>query len=113
MDNRVDKWYDTEEDKAFEEAIGRIKAAIKQGLSFEQSLSLVEDAKLRQSVEDDALKVLIAEMHLIGKKSLHDLSVLLKVPVARLAGAKKEMLEDIEQTAIDAYKTDAGKAGTA
>ena len=111
----AEKWYETEEDKFYEEAVGRIRAAVGQGMSFEQASALIDvgDESLREEMLDDALKVLIAEMHLIGKKPLKDVAQALKLPEERLAKAKKEMLADIEASAIDAYKREHGQTGNA
>ncbi|MDP2168508.1 MAG: hypothetical protein Q8J64_09290 [Thermodesulfovibrionales bacterium] len=111
----MEKWYETEEDKVYEEAVKKIKDAVRQGMSFEQAGELigVEDEKLKESVLDDSLKVLIAEMHLIGRRKLAEVAKALKLPVEKVEKAKKEMLEDIEQSAVDAYKSETGQTGNA
>lgn len=111
----TEKWYETEEDKFYEEAVGRIKAAVMQGMKFEQAASLVDvgDEALKEAILDDALKVLIAEIHLIGKKPLKDLAQMLGLKEEKLVNAKKEMLADIEASAIEAYRKELGKSGNA
>jgi hypothetical protein len=111
-------WYDeaaSEEDKLYEESVNKIRNAVKQSLSFEQAAALIdiEDEVLRNSILDDALKVLIAEMHFSEKKPLEKVARTLRLPLKRLERAKEEMLKDVEQSAIEAYKSSLGKIGNA
>lgn len=113
-------WYEGvpayELDKLYEESVSRIKSAIRDSaMSFEQAAGLieVEDEALKASILDDALKVLIAEMHFAGGTALEELARTLKLPPARLQKAKDEMLREVEQAAVEKYKTDMGSAGNA
>lgn len=92
-----------EEDSLYEESVRKIQSAVK-SMSFGQAVKLVEieDEKLKRAVMDDALKVLIAEMHFSGNMTLKELGKKLKVPLGRLEAAKAEMLEDVRAAAIDA-----------
>jgi IMP dehydrogenase/GMP reductase len=105
----------SEEDKVYEESVRRIQSAVKQSIPFGQAAKLVdvEDEGLRRAIVDDALKVLIAEMHFTGGKDLKELSARLKLPLKRLETAKAEMLKDVEAAAIDAYKQETGGEGSA
>jgi len=110
-----EKWYETEEDKFYNEAISTIRASVLQGASFAKASELVnvDDEALKEAILDDALKVLIAELHFIGKQSLRDIGKKIGVPEGRLNEAKSEMLKDIEASAIEAYKKESGKSGNA
>lgn len=115
---KEEAWYDgalSEEEKLYESSVNRIKSAVKQGISFEQATSLIEvtDAAVKAAIVDDALKVLIAEMHFSGEKPLKDLARALKLPLKRLEKAKAEMLLDVEAAAIEKYKASLGQTGTA
>jgi len=97
----------SEEDRIYEESVRRIQSAVKQSMPFGQAVKLidVEDEGLRNAIIDDALKVLIAEMHFSGKKmSLKDVSGMLKLPLKKLEIAKAEMLKDVEAAAVESYK---------
>lgn len=111
-------WYEyaqSEEDRLYEESVKKIKDALKQSLSFGQAAALVDikDAGLRASILDDALKVLIAEMHFNGDKTLKDVARTLRLPLKRLEKAKNEMLEDVKKAAIEKYKSSSGQTGNA
>ncbi len=113
-------WYadmpGAEEERLYEESVNRIRSAVNDSsMSFEQAASLVEvkDEALRAAILDDALKVLIAEAHFAGGRPLKELALTLKLPLKRLDQARKEMLHEVEQAAIEEYKTDAGNAGNA
>jgi len=110
-----EKWYETEEDKFYNEAVSTIRSAVLQGISFDKASELVnvDDEALKEAILDDALKVLIAELHFIGKQSLRDISKKIGVSEGRLTEAKAEMLKDIEASAIEAYKKEIGKSGNA
>ncbi|MGD8352206.1 MAG: hypothetical protein PVG55_04350, partial [Nitrospirota bacterium] len=73
----------------------------------------VEDEELRKAIVSDALKVLIAEMHFLKKKSLEEVAEALKLPLERVAEARREMVEEIEADAIQRYKDSLGQGGNA
>lgn len=101
---------ESEEDRIYRESINRIKSGIEQGLSFEQAVALIDvkDASLREVIISDSLKVLLAEMHFNQGKSLEELSKKLKVPLKRLEVARQEMLEEVEDAAIEKFKKESG-----
>ncbi|GAB4390915.1 MAG: hypothetical protein Kow0025_26200 [Thermodesulfovibrionales bacterium] len=118
MDKRDDEkaWYYDDEDKFYEESVGRIREAVaEKGSPFEEAVAAlgIGDEKLRSAIEDDALKVLIAELHFMGKKPLEDLARSFRLPAKRLKKAREEMVADIKQAAIDAYKSSLGQGGNA
>lgn len=112
------KWYEeiaSEEDRLYEESVEKIKKAVSQSLTFEQAAALVQvkDEALRASILDDALKVLIAEMHFTGNTLLKELAGKLGLPLKRLEKAKQEMLKEVEKEAIEKYKSSMGQTGNA
>lgn len=114
----TDAWYGesaTEEDKLYEESVKRIKAAVAQGLSFEQAQGIldIKDAGLKTAIAEDALKVLIVEMHFSGGKPLEEVAKTLKLPLKKLKDTKAAMLKEVEAAAIEAYKSEMGKKGSA
>lgn len=96
----------SENEQRHDESVRRIISAVKQNMTFSQAARLVEieDKKLRAAVEDDALKVMIAEMHFSGGTPLDKLSSTIKLPLKALEKAKAEMLMDIQATAIEKYR---------
>jgi hypothetical protein len=108
-------WYETEEDRVYAEAITSIKAAVEGGASFDEAASGldVKDKALRDAVVSDALKVLIAEMHLMGKTPIEELAGKLGLPLEKLEQARKEMMADLEAAAIEKYKESLGQEGNA
>lgn len=119
-DLRPDKkaWYadlTTDEERIYEEAVMRIKEAVEKGMSFEEAChaNAHKEARLRVAIEDDALKVLIAEMHFTKRMSTADVAKKLKLQIERIEKARAEMLKDVEQEAIDAYKASIGQVGNA
>lgn len=112
------QWYDdlSEQDsKFYEESVSRIKKGIEQGMTFEQGVSLVEfnDDSLKAAIIDDALKILIAEMHFMGKQSIEDVAKKLRLPLEVLNKSRQEMIDSVEAAAIEAYKASQGQQGNA
>jgi hypothetical protein len=111
-------WYEgmkSDEDRLYEESVNKIKSAVNQSLTFEQAASLIDvkDEALRKAILDDALKVLIAEIHFSGGKTLEELSRKLKLSLERLEKAKEEMLNEVEAAAIEKYKDSLNQSGEA
>ena len=97
--------YVSEEDSLYEESVRKIQSAVK-SMSFGQAVKLVEieDKAVKRAVIDDALKVLIAEMHFSGNMTLKELGKKLKVPLGRLETSRAEMLGEVRAAAIEASK---------
>lgn len=111
-------WFDDtepEDVKFLRESIGKVKTAIKNGLSFDEAIGILTflNADTKAAVMDDITKVLIAEMHFNGDKTLEDMAKSLRIPLARLTKAKAEMIQDVEAAAIEAYHDSMGKKGNA
>lgn len=111
-------WYEyaeTDEDRLYEESVRKITGGVKRSLTFEQAAALVDikEPATRNAVIDDALKVLIAEMHFAGGKPLDEVAKALGLPLKRLEKARAEMLADIEAEAIEKYKSSLGQGGSA
>ncbi len=77
-------WYETEEDRLYEEAVNSIKSAVENSVPF-------DEAAAKLDVKDEALKV----------------------PLKKVEAAKKEMLEEVEQAAIEKYRESLGQEGNA
>ena len=112
-------WFEefaSEEDWIYEESVKKIRdGVLRNSLTFDSAASLLDlkDPELKAAIMEDALKVLIAEMHFIGKEPLKDAASALGLPVEKLQRAKNEMLKDIEEDAIEQYKSSLGQSGNA
>jgi hypothetical protein len=112
-DSMAEKWYEdlpddaflAEVDKIYMEALAKVKAGLAKGFDFESAGATVtiKDEQLRQSVLDDILKVIIAEEHFAKRAPLAQISQTLNLPLERLEKARAEMLEDVENSAVDAF----------
>ncbi len=115
----TDAWYnelpESEEDRLYTESVKRIQSGVEQGMTFEKAAGLIEPSgdELRAAILDDALKVLIAKFHFSEGMTLDKLAKKLGLPLARLEEAKKAMLEEVEQAAIERYKEESGSSGNA
>lgn len=111
------KSYSPEEDRIYEAAISRIRDGLKSGLSFSEACSImdVNDPELRRFIEDDALKIMIAELHYGKGATLRELSKMLRVSYKAVHDANMEMLEDVGISAAEVYRKNTidGAAGNA
>jgi len=80
-------------DDVCRDSIRKIRNAVEQGLSFDEACILitVKDAGLRESVINDSLKAIIAEMHFSRRLPLKTLAMRLRVSLSRLLNAKEGM----------------------
>src|SRR5512136_844663 len=111
MDDVKYKEYTPEESMIYEEAMARIRKAVGEGMIFSDACALAEikDPQLKAFVADDALKVLIGEMHFGKGNALEQVSQTLQVPLRVIFKAVAEMLEDAGIAAAEAYRQ--GTAG--
>jgi hypothetical protein len=106
----VYKEYTPEESKIYEQAIKEILQNIKNGQSFKEATNnvSVEDAELKALIEDDALKILIAELCYVSKIPFEELADMLQLPVEKIQIANFEMLEDMQLTLNQTFKNQRG-----
>jgi len=100
------KDYTPEERLIYSEAIIKIRKGVENGLSFSEAFSMVDvqDPELKHFIEDDALKVLIAEIHFGKGIPLPQVADTLKISIKRLDIVIREMLEDVGTTAAAIYR---------
>lgn len=100
------KEYTEEESRIYYDAMGKIMEGLTNGMSFNQACSavLVQDEQLRAFIEDDALKIVIADLHYNKGISIEKVAENLQLQIEVLRRANAEMLEDIEATSIEIYK---------
>lgn len=106
MEDFTYKEYTEEESRIYDRAMKEILGKLSEGASFDEACGSVDvaDAQLKGFIADDALKVVIAEMHYKGGMSLEQLANTLKIRSERLTLANQEMLEDIEMTSSEIYR---------
>jgi hypothetical protein len=111
------KEYTKEETAIYHEAMDTIMKGLEQGLGFYESCSgiSIKDEELKGFILDDALKIMIADMHYNKGLSLAHVADALQVSIDTINKANAEMLEDIEISAIAEFKMDnpQGLSGTA
>jgi hypothetical protein len=117
MSNVAYKQYSPEEERAYNEAITKLQEALMQGMPFEDACKIVAvaDKELRSYILDDALKIMIADLHFHKAMSLDDVAKRLRLPIHQVAVARMEMLEDAGTTAAEMYRqgSEGGKTGNA
>ena len=100
------KDYTPEESRIYDESMLKIREGMKNGLNFSEACSAIniQDPELRHFIEEDALKVMIAEMHYQKGIPLTQVADTLKVPLKKIDAANIEMLEDVGTTAAAIYR---------
>jgi hypothetical protein len=111
------KEYTEEETEIYNDSMDKIMRGLEEGLGFHESCSgiRVDNEELKGFILDDALKIMIADMHYKKGIPLVEVADALRVSIDTINKANTEMIEDIEMTAIEAYKMDNpnGLSGTA
>lgn len=92
--------YSDEESIIYEKAMREILNNIKNGMTFQDAIDNVNvsDSNLKALIEDDALKILIAELCYVSKIPFEELAKMIGLPLERIRTANFEMLEDVENT---------------
>jgi hypothetical protein len=101
------KEYTEEESRMYHNAMDRIMEALQRGMNFHDACRTanVGDEELKRFIEDDALKIMIADMHFKKGFSLEETADALKVPVDVVSKANAEMLEDISISSAEVFKS--------
>lgn len=100
------KEYTEEENDVYQEVLPKILEDVKEGCSFYKACDnvTVEDKKLKAFIVDDALKILIAELHYKQGCPLHDIAGQLEVPEDVIDRANREMIQDVSLTASEVFR---------
>ena len=111
------KQYSPEEDRIYTESIGKIREGMKNGLTFDKACDAISvaDEELKGFILDDALKIMIAEIHYGKGVSLGEVARVLNIPVGKVSVASLEMLEDagVAAAELNRKSTPNGPAGNA
>lgn len=102
--------YSDEESEIYDSAMKEIMQNIKKGMSFREAVDnvFVEDEILKGLIEDDALKILIAELCYVSKIPFEELADMLKLPLETIRKANFEMLEDVQATLNQTFRQKRG-----
>lgn len=113
-----EKWYEglgedaflKEEDKKYKNVLEKIKAAVEGGMGFDEACKAagIDTGKSKGAILDDALKVLIAEMHFMQKMPTDKVAEALRLPVERVNSARESMLKEVEELAVKAFHKNLG-----
>lgn len=100
------KEYTEEESRIYHDAMDRIMDALHNGMNFRDACGTTDvgDEELMRFIEDDALKIMIADMHFKKGASFEEVADALKVPVDIIIKANAEMLEDISISTAEVFK---------
>jgi len=108
----AEKWSDklpddaflSEAEKIYMHALATIKEGLAKGFDFNSACASVriDNESFRNTVLDDVLKVIIAEEHFVKMVPLEQIGQRLNLPMDRLEKAQAEMLEDVEETTVNA-----------
>ncbi|MBF0191339.1 MAG: hypothetical protein HQL99_09440 [Magnetococcales bacterium] len=98
--------FSAEQDRQHAEAIERLRAALAAGSTWaEASRALkMEDAAFKAVVEDDCLKVILAERHFQGGERLKGIAKDLGLPLDLLLSLKEAMIREVSDSAQQAYR---------
>jgi hypothetical protein len=90
------KEYSPEEDKIYNESIAKIREGMKNGLAFGEACQVIDvaDEELKEFILDDALKIMIAELHYGKGMTLEEVARILNLPMGKVSVASLEMLQD-------------------
>ncbi len=100
------KEYTPEENAIYYDSIEKILTSLRAGNTFDESCKNVDivEESLKGLIYDDAMKVMIAELHYKDGFSLSDVAEKLDVPVEKISLASLEMLEDVAIASSEAFK---------
>ena len=100
------KEYTEEESDIYQESLPKILERVKEGCSFYKACDTVhvEDKELKSLIVDDALKILIAELHYKQGCPLHDIAAQLAVPEEVINRANREMIQDVSLSASEVFR---------
>jgi hypothetical protein len=106
MSNYNYKQYTEEESKIYDQSMDKIMEGLRNGLNFIDACNTVtvEDKDLMGYIEDDALKIIIGEMHYVYQVTLQDIADNLQIPIEKIIKANEEMLEDVAISSVAVYK---------
>lgn len=104
------KEFTPEEDKIYEEAIGKFRAALAEGKSLRQAYEsfAIADKELEAIIRADFLKIIIAERHFAKREPLDQIAKDLNVPSDLVRDTHARMLQEVGVTAANQFGQEFG-----
>ncbi len=104
------KEFTPEEDKIYEEAIGKFRSAIAEGKSLRQAYEsfVIADKELEALIQADFLKIIIAERHFAKREPLDQIATDLQVTSDLVRDTHARMLQEVGITAANQFGREFG-----
>ncbi len=104
------KEFTPEEDKIYEEAIGKFRAAIAEGKNLRQAYEsfVIADKELEALIQADFLKIIIAERHFAKREPLDQIATDLQVTSDLVRDTHARMLQEVGITAANQFGQEFG-----
>ncbi|MBF0271040.1 MAG: hypothetical protein HQL98_03035 [Magnetococcales bacterium] len=98
--------FSAEQDRLHTQAIAQLRESLAAGSTWaEASRALkMDDAGFKSVVEDDCLKVILAERHFQGGERLKGIAKDLALPMELLVSLKEAMIREVSDSAQQAYR---------
>lgn len=102
------KEYTPEENLIYNDSMEKILTSLRSGNTFEEACSNVDisNDSLKHFIHDDAIKIMIAELHYRDGVSLPQVAERLNLSVTKISYASLEMLEDASIASSETFKKD-------
>lgn len=96
-----------ERHKLYERAVRSLRQQISNGHTYYQAFdTLVDlDHEMRTYIEDDFLKILIAEEHFGANIAIDDMALFLDLPVHFLESCRDSLLKDMNMESLEYFDT--------
>jgi hypothetical protein len=102
----IDPGFTPDQDAIYDSAISHLKEGLEKGWPWKKVADSVQlaDAKLKEVILDDFLKITIAQRHFQGGEALKQIAKSLQVPMDLLIALKASMIEEVSQASVKVYQ---------
>ncbi|MBF0184747.1 MAG: hypothetical protein HQM06_10220 [Magnetococcales bacterium] len=102
----VQPGFSEDQDQLHSRAIDFLRKKIKKGEPWKKAADdlTIPDASFKAVILDDFLKITLAERHFQGKEEIKSIARLLQVPVELLEAVKGDMIREVRDASIEAYR---------
>lgn len=106
------KYFNKKEEKIYDDAINRLRKALKDGLTFKEACALIEASfedigaehkDLKELIIDDFLKICIVELHYEKNMPLKEIALKLAVSHEDIIKMHQIILEDVSMASLAQY----------
>lgn len=87
----------SDEELFYEQTIRRLRSETSRGKTYDQACQILSDVEkyLHHEIEEDFLKIIIAERHFGDGYGIDDIALLLDVPYGKIEELRNHMLRDL------------------